>query len=146
MTIENLAIKIIETPGHSFDHVSILIGRDFFIGDLVTNPNPIIAMKEEDSKEVISSLKKILKFEFDKAYSGLGVWDRSEVKNTLENTLRLKGKVEALRRKGLSIDQIVERIFPNPPKKVIQMEEVSGGEWSRKNLVESLLGVRYKAN
>jgi len=146
MTIENLAIKIIETPGHSFDHVSILIGRDFFIGDLVTNPNPIIVMKEEDSIEVISSLEKILKFEFDKAYSGHGVWDRSEVKNTLKNMLRLKGKVEALRRKGLSIDQIVERIFPNPPKKVIQMEEVSGGEWSRKNLVESLLGVRHKAN
>jgi len=146
MTIENLAIKIVETPGHSFDHVSILIGREFFIGDLVTNPNPIIIMKEENSIDVISSIKKILKFEFDKAYSGHGVWDRSEVKNALENTLKLKEEVETLWLKGLSIDQIVEQIFPNPPKKVIQMEKVSGGEWSRKNLVEALLGFRRKAN
>jgi len=112
----------------------------------VTNLNPIIIMKEEDSIDVISSLKKILEFEFDKAYSGHGVWNRNEVKNALENTLRLKKEVEKLRRKGLSIDQIVEQIFPNPPKKVIQMEEVSGGEWSRKNLVEALLGIRRKAN
>jgi ribonuclease/clavin/mitogillin len=146
MTIENLAIKIIETPGHSFDHVSILIGRKFFIGDLVTNLNPIITMKGEDSIDVISSLKKVLEFEFDEAYSGHGVWNRDEVKNALENTLRLKREVETLWRKGLSIDQIVEKIFPNPPKKVIQMEEVSGGEWSRKNLVEALLGNRHKAN
>jgi len=46
----------------------------------------------------------------------------------------------------LSVNQIVEQIFPNPPKKVLQMEEVSGGEWSRKNLVESLLGLKVDSN
>jgi hypothetical protein len=38
----------------------------------------------------------------------------------------------------------VEKIFSNVPKKVLLMEEMSSGEWSRKNLVESMLGMRHK--
>jgi len=146
LKIDESIIRVIDTPGHSFDHVSILIERNLFVGDLVTNVNPVIIMKEEDSIDVINSLKKVLKLEFNKAYSGHGIWKKNDVKNTLNNMLKLKEKVEALHRNGLSINQIVEKVFPNPPEKVLQMEEVSDGEWSRRNLIESLLGMRHKAN
>lgn len=146
MKIDDNVIRVIDTPGHSFDHVSILIERSLFIGDLVTNVNPIIIMNEEDSIDVIGSLEKILKLKFDRAYSGHGIWEKNDVRKTLDNMLRLKEKVEVLWRSGLNINQIVEKIFPNPPKKVLQMEEVSGGEWSRRNLIESLLGMRHKPN
>lgn len=145
LKIDESIIKVIDTPGHSFDHVSILVESNLFVGDLVTNVNPIIIMKEEDSIDVISSLKKVLKLEFNKAYSGHGIWEKNDVKNTLDNMLKLKEKVETLYRNGLSVNQIVEKIFPNPPEKVLQMEEVSGGEWSRRNLIESLLGMRHKS-
>lgn len=144
MKIDDIIIKVIETPGHSFDHVSILVERNLFIGDLVTNVNPIIIMSEEDSIEVITSLDKILKFKFNIACSGHGIWEKKDVKITLNNMLKLKKEVETLWQNGLSINQIVEEVFPNPPKKVLQMEEVSDGEWSRRNLVESLLGMRHK--
>jgi glyoxylase-like metal-dependent hydrolase (beta-lactamase superfamily II) len=146
MNIGNLTITTIDTPGHSFDHISILIGRELFIGDLVTNINPIIALKEENWINTINSIIKILKFEFDNAYGGHGIWHKNEVEKALKNTLELKREMETLWRKGLSVNQIVEQIFPNPPKKVLQMEEVSGGEWSRKNLVESLLGLKVDSN
>ncbi|MGQ9624178.1 MAG: MBL fold metallo-hydrolase [Candidatus Bathycorpusculaceae bacterium] len=144
MKVGDLAIKTFGTPGHSFDHVSFLIGRDLFIGDLVANPNPVIIMRDEDSIEVINSLKKIVKLDFERAYGGHGIWEKGEVKSTLNNMLKLKKNVEALWREGLNAEQIVEKIFVNAPKKVLQMEEVSECEWSRKNLVESLLGMRHK--
>ncbi|MGB9713404.1 MAG: MBL fold metallo-hydrolase [Candidatus Bathyarchaeales archaeon] len=144
MKIGGLAVKTFETPGHSFDHVSFLIGRDLFLGDLVANPTPIIIMREEDSIDVINSLKKVVELDFERAYGGHGVWEKSDVKTTLNNMLKLKENVEAFWREGLNAEQIVEKIFSNAPNKVLQMEEVSEGEWSRKNLVESLLGMRHK--
>ncbi|MEM3725380.1 MAG: MBL fold metallo-hydrolase [Candidatus Bathyarchaeia archaeon] len=139
-----LTVKTFETPGHSFDHVSFLIGRYLFLGDLVANPTPIIIMREEDSIDVINSLKKVVELDFERAYGGHGVWEKGDIKTTLNNMLKLKENVEAFWREGLNAEQIVEKIFPNAPKKVLQMEEASEGEWSRKNLVESLLGMRHK--
>jgi len=40
-----------------------------------------------------------------------------------------------------SFHQIVEKVFAEVPKKVLLMEEMSEGEWSRRNLVESILGM-----
>ncbi len=145
MKIDDLVIKTLDTPGHSFDHVSFLIGHNLFIGDLMANPNPVIILREEDSINVIESLKKLLKVNFEKAYGGHGIWKKDDVKTTLNNMLKLKENVEALWRMGLNTEQITEKIFSNVPNKVLQMEEVSEGEWSRKNLVESLLGMRHKS-
>jgi glyoxylase-like metal-dependent hydrolase (beta-lactamase superfamily II) len=143
--IDNLTIKTFDTPGHSFDHVSFLIGRDLFLGDLMANVNPIIIMREEDSIDVINSLEKILELDFERAYGGHGLWEKVDVETTLNNMLKLKENAEAFWRMGLNAEQIVEKIFVNVPAKVLQMEEVSEGEWSRKNLVESLLGMRHKS-
>jgi len=144
--IGDLTIKTLDTPGHSFDHVSFLIGHNLFIGDLVANSSPVIIMREEDSINVIKSLKKLPEVDFEKAYGGHGVWDKNDIKAALNNMLKLKENVEALWRMGLNTEQIVDKIFSNVPSKVLQMEEVSEGEWSRKNLVESLLGMRRKSN
>jgi glyoxylase-like metal-dependent hydrolase (beta-lactamase superfamily II) len=144
LKIGYLLIRIINTPGHSFDHVSFLIERNLFIGDLIANTNPIIIMKEEDSITVIDSLKTLLKLDFEIAFGGHGVWKKDEVKTTLNNMLKLKRSVETLQHTGLNVEQIVEKIFYNVPKKVLLMEEISGLEWARKNLIESLLGMKHK--
>jgi hypothetical protein len=49
-----------------------------------------------------------------------------------------------LSRSELNVEEILGEVFVNTPKKVLLMEEMSGGEWSRKNLVESILGMRHK--
>jgi glyoxylase-like metal-dependent hydrolase (beta-lactamase superfamily II) len=141
---DNLTLTTFETPGHSFDHVSFLIENIMFIGDLVTNPTPTIIMKEEDSIDLMDSLKMLANLDFKMAYGGHGIWDRDDIKMTLNNMLKLKEKVDGLWRMGLSAEQIVEKIFSDVPKKVLLMEEMSEYEWSRKNLVESILGMRHK--
>jgi len=145
MTFNHVAINTFETPGHSFDHVSFLAENILFMGDLVTSLTPIIIMKGEEYINLIDSLKMILTQSFETAYGGHGVWDKSGVKTALDNILRLKKKISGLRSDGLSAEQIVEKLFSHVPKKVLFMEEMSECEWSRKNLVESILGIRHKS-
>lgn len=144
MNFNRITVTTLETPGHSFDHVSFLTENIMFMGDLVTNPKPIIIMREEDCIDLIDSLKMVVNLDFETAYGGHGSWDKNGVKTTLGNILKLKKKIDVLRGTGLSAEQIVEKIFSNVPEKVAWMEEMSGYEWSRRNLVESLLGMRHK--
>jgi len=144
MEFNQVTVTTLDTPGHSFDHVSFLMKNFMFIGDLVTNPAPVITMKEEDSIELMDSLKTVINLDFETAYGGHGVWDKNDIKKTLNNMLKLKKKVETHWRMGLNAEQIVEKIFANVPKKVLLMEEMSEHEWSRRNLVESILGTRHK--
>ncbi len=140
MRFGQIEISTFDTPGHSFDHVSFLTGDKLFMGDLITNPRPVIIMKQEDYIDLINSLRKVLKLNFETAYGGHGVWNKRSIKETLDNIVNLKKKIEALHDKGLDAAQIVEAVFSNVPEKVLMMEELSEFEWSRKNLVESLLG------
>jgi len=144
MTIDDVTFAAFDTPGHSFDHVSLLIDDFIFVGDLVTGPTPIIIMREEDSIDLIDSLKMIAGLDFKRAFGGHGCWDKEDIKLTLNNMLKLKEKIDGLWRIGLNADQIVEKVFSNVPKKALLLEEISECEWSRKNLVESMLGMRHK--
>jgi ribonuclease/clavin/mitogillin len=144
MEFNDVAVITVETPGHSFDHVSFLMENIMFIGDLVTNPTPVIVMKEEDSVDVMDSLKMVIDLDFEKSCGGHGIWDKNGIRETYTYMIKLKEKIDVLWRTGLDAEQIVEKIFSSVPKKVLWMEEMSGGEWSRKNLVESLLGMRHK--
>jgi len=144
MKFNEVTVTAIETPGHSFDHTSFLIENMMFIGDLVTNPTPVIVMRDEDSIDAMGSLKMIVELDFETSYGGHGFWNKSGIKETLNNMLKLKEKIDLLWNMGLDAGQIVEKIFSNVPKKVLLMEEMSGGEWSRRNLVESILGMRHK--
>ena len=139
--IELKDIKVIETPGHSFDHVCFLIDNKLFMGDLVGSKRPIICMREENYLEVIESLKKVLKLDFSYAYGGALILSKEEVEENLEYLLELKEKVNELYSSGAKVEEIVERLFGNPPQKVLLMENVSGKEWARENLIRSLIEV-----
>lgn len=141
---DRVTVVTFETPGHSFDHVSFLADNFMFIGDLVTNPAPIITMREEDSLRLIDSLRIVVDLSFEAAYGGHGVWDKSGIRETLNNMVELKQKIQMLSRRGLDVEEILREVFMNTPNRVLLMEEMSGGEWSRKNLVESILGMRHK--
>jgi glyoxylase-like metal-dependent hydrolase (beta-lactamase superfamily II) len=144
MKFNQAMVTTFETPGHSFDHVSFLTENVFFIGDLVTNLAPVIVKREEDYIDLIESLKMVANLDFEIAYGGHGFWDSSTIKKVLNNILELKETVCGLYSKGLGTEQIVERMFSNVPQKVLLMEEMSEYEWSRKNLVQSILGMMHK--
>ncbi len=144
MKFGQIEISTINTPGHSFDHVSFLVEDRLFMGDLVTNLTPVIIMKQEDYIDLIDSLKRVLNLNFKTAYGGHGIWNKSSIREALDNISRLRKKVEALHKKGLDPTQIVEELLSNVTQKVLSMEELSEFEWSRKNLVESLLGCKHE--
>jgi len=144
MKFNQVAVTTFETPGHSFDHVSFLIENVLFMGDLVTNPAPVIVKREEDYIDLIESLEMVANLDFEIAYGGHGFWDSNTIKKALNNVLKLKERVCRLYSKGLSAEQIVERMFSNVPQKVLLMEEMSEYEWSRQNLVQSILGMMHK--
>ena len=132
-------VKVIETPGHSFDHVCFLIDDKLFMGDLVGSKKPIICMREENYLEVIESLKKILKLDFSYAYGGALILSKEEVRENLEYLLELKEKVNELYSSGAKVEEIVKSLFAKPPQKVLLMEAVSEKEWARENLIRSLI-------
>lgn len=99
-------------------------------------------MKEEKAIEMVNSLRMVLGLNFETSYGGHGLWNKSEVKQTLSNMLKLKEKMGMLWDKGLDSEQIVGKVLAIVPKKVLLMEKMSEGEWSRRNLVESMLGIR----
>jgi glyoxylase-like metal-dependent hydrolase (beta-lactamase superfamily II) len=142
--VDDLTVKTFETPGHSFDSVSFLVEGCLFIGDLVTNPSPVVVTRDENIAEIVNSLRIVADLDFKKAYGGHGVWDKNALIKVSDNILALKANVDALWRRGLSKEQIVERLFSKVPKKVLEIEVVSQGQCSRKNLVEALLKMGQK--
>ncbi len=142
LEINSLTIEVVETPGHSFDHVSYLVGDIAFVGDLVNRPKQIVSLKGENMIETIHSLEKLLCYDIKWAYGGTGVYTRAEVEEYLEYLENLKERAEHLYKQGMGIEEIAGKLFPNPPRKSILFEQYSGGEWSRTNLVKSLLGIR----
>ncbi|MEM1746148.1 MAG: MBL fold metallo-hydrolase [Candidatus Nezhaarchaeales archaeon] len=134
-------LDVIETPGHSFDHTSYLVGDKLFCSDLVINTKQMVTMREERCLQTIESLKKVLRYDFKYAFTGVGVSSREEVEAYLNYLVELRKKAEELYREGKSVEEIVNVLFPNPPQKVLLMELVSEKEWARENMIRSLLGL-----
>lgn len=144
MEFDKTTVKAFETPTHSFDHMSFLIENALFIGDVITNPTPFAMMRGEEARHMFGSLEMLLDLDFENSYAGHGVWDKSQMRETYSYMLKLKERINMLWDKGLDAKQIVRKIFAEVPKKLLLIEEVSEGEWSRRNLVESILGMTQR--
>ena len=141
MVFDDVEVKMIETPGHSFDLVSYLVDDKLFCGDLIINTAQMVCMREEELLNTIESIGRVLKYEFSHAYTGVGDASREEVVEYLNYLKDLKAKAEELYAAGKSIEEIVNAVFPNPSQKAILMEFVSEKEWARENMIKSLLGL-----
>ena len=67
---------IIETFGHTNDSISILIDKNIFVGDLITNEKNKLSLSpkefNENEEEIKKSIEKILKYDFENIYFGHG--------------------------------------------------------------------------
>ncbi|ADC66671.1 Zn-dependent hydrolase including glyoxylase-like protein [Ferroglobus placidus DSM 10642] len=84
-------LEIIHTPGHTEGSISILVGDSLICGDLVRckvfSDNPTLSSKNFNwnDEEYRRSLRKVLKFEFEKLYPGHGrVIRREEFEDLLK--------------------------------------------------------------
>lgn len=132
--------EVIQTPGHTFDHV-VFLDRDkgrLFSGDLFLHHKTRVVRRRENIPLLMESLRTLLKENFDTIYCAHG----GEIKHgyrlvgqKLDYLEDLQGKVLNLSQKGLNVKAIVRRIFPQTPT----IAYFSLGEFSSYNLVRSLI-------
>lgn len=140
MTSEHYTWDIIETPGHTEDHLSFYC-RDkkiLFTGDLFILPHTKAILNSENMRDTLSSLKKVLTFDFEEIYcchAGYLKNGRQMIHEKIDYLEKIVVKSKALQQQGLTLDEITAQIFP----KKYAIEQFSEGEWGSKYIISSLL-------
>lgn len=138
---DKYTFEVIPTPGHAHDHISLIEKNEgwLFTGDMFLGTRQLVCIKEENIPQTITSLQKLLEYDFNTifcAHSGIHNDNPKEkLKKRLEYFLDLKDKTLDLYNKGLSTKQIDKKLFPKKPP----ITFVSSGEWSSYNIINSII-------
>ncbi|MBE8539270.1 MBL fold metallo-hydrolase [Geoglobus acetivorans] len=135
-------IEFVYTPGHSQDHVVYLLDDYAFIGDLIAAKRVFVALRYERYVQTIESLERLLSHDFEVAFGGHGIYRREEVEEYLGYLRGLRQRCLELYESGKSYMEIYAEVFGEPGERAMLFEKFSGGEWSRENLVKSLIGIQ----
>lgn len=139
LTTEKYSFDVIAAPGHMAHH-NVLLERNegwLFSGDLYVRSKLRFCAAEEDMKQYMASLEKVLKLDFGTvfcAHAGVLENGREKLEQKLSFLRELQQRVNELRAKGLTDREIDGRIFPG--EQIIT--EVSDGEWSSYNIIKSI--------
>lgn len=132
--------KVIHTPGHAADHISLLdeeTGR-LFSGDLFVSPKTKVIMDSESIPVTIKSIRKLLSYDFGSMFcchAGYIPDGRTMLNQKLEYLENLSEEVKYLYTEGLSVAEIDQKLFP----KKYPITAVSEGEWDSLHIVSSIL-------
>ncbi|WP_372365275.1 MBL fold metallo-hydrolase [Candidatus Uabimicrobium sp. HlEnr_7] len=137
-TIGNSMVKIIETPGHSDDHVAFFLPQKkwLFSGDLFIHQKIKYFRRDEDFSKTIDSLQSVLSLDFTTLFCchyGIVEQGKKALQNKLDHLLRIEDKVRTLHAEGLSIKQISRKLTKSTS--VV----ITFGDVSTNNLVYSIL-------
>ncbi len=130
--------EVIDAPGHCAAH-NVFHEKEqgwLFTGDLYLGPQQVVAIKEEDMTQTITTLEKLVKLDFQTlfcAHSGVRENGKQLLQAKLDYLLELQAKINYMRKQGLSDRQIDRRLFPR--RSLITY--ISRGEWSSLNLVRT---------
>ncbi|WP_251551544.1 MBL fold metallo-hydrolase [Neobacillus muris] len=131
--------RVIYTPGHAEDHVSLLdegTGR-LFSGDLFVTPRTKVIMDSESIPVIMNSIRTLLKYGFESMFcchAGYIPNGKEMLIKKLEYLENLYGEVENLYKKGLSIEEIKHKLFP----KDYPIIRFSSGEWDSLHIISSI--------
>lgn len=149
VTSRNATWKVIDTPGHSIDHLAFFNNEtgQLFTGDLFCQERTKVVLREESVPTTIASLEKILTYEFNDVFcSHAGYLNdgRSALKRKLDYLLELQGDVLKLDHEGKTPEEINAILFP----KKYPITRFSSGEWESIHIVHSTLREHsiHKAN
>ncbi|MDD3852316.1 MAG: MBL fold metallo-hydrolase [Syntrophomonadaceae bacterium] len=131
--------EIIESPGHTEYHKVFYEKQQgwLFTGDLYVGAKQLVAFKDENMKDSIASLHKLLQLDFQTVFCAhAGVVDngKAALQKKLEYLLDLQIKVESLRQQGMTNREIDQKLFPVIPL----ITRVSHGEWSSYNIISTI--------
>ena len=131
---------VIETPGHAKDHVSLLNREtgQLFTGDLYVSSRTKVVLKEESIPMIITSLNKVLTYEFEDVFcshAGLLKNGRQALLTKRNYLVELEEKVVDFAKQGYVAEEIQEMLFP----KKYPITRMSSGEWNSMHIVTSIL-------
>ncbi|SES27907.1 MBL fold metallo-hydrolase [Salipaludibacillus aurantiacus] len=140
---DNAVWRAVKTPGHAADHLAYLNQEtgQLFTGDLYCQTKTKVVLKEESMPVMISSLEKILTYDFDEVFCSHAGWlgnGRDALKEKLDYLQDLQGNILNLYEKGMKADQIKSELFP----KKYPITLFSFGEWDSIHIVNSIIGNR----
>ena len=132
--------EVIETPGHTKDHVSLLnlsTGK-LFTGDLFVSPKTKVILKDESIPEIARSIEKVLTYDFQQIvcnHAGIIQDGKQALRLKHENLLAFIDEVLQLQNRGMDKQQIHAQLFP----KKYPIQSFSNGEWHSMHMVTSVL-------
>jgi glyoxylase-like metal-dependent hydrolase (beta-lactamase superfamily II) len=116
----NYTFRVVETPGHTPDHISLFepTQRWVFSGDTFVFGRDETWAQESDLFGVISSLRTLDSLHPERIFSGAGRVSRTprpELHEKIGNLVRLAREVARMDAAGLSVPEMVARLFHKEP-------------------------------
>ena len=138
---EHYNFEIIETPGHSIDHISLLEKNEgwLFSGDVYVHDFVNIFMRNENIANQIRSIQKLLKFEFDIllcCHQPIRNNGKQRLEKKLNFLIEFFETVKSEHLKGKRPSEIMKS---TPYKESYVTKFLSMGQISRKNMIKSVI-------
>lgn len=135
--------EVIPMPGHCMDHVCFFEPKErwLFSGDLFIHERTRYLNANEDVYEILRSLRRVLALEpgiLFCGHAGVVMMASSAIERKIRYWEMLGEKIEGLRAGGLSAERIRDRLLGREG----MAARLSGGRFSKRNLVDSFLSGR----
>jgi len=134
------AFKVIETPGHSPDHVCLYEESHgwLFSGDLQIGEKTLVYQPRDDFHLILESLKKLKPLKIQQIYCAhhdLIPNGQERLNEKIEFMADVQQKVESLKSQNVPLKEIAARVLG----KKDPLAGVTGGHMSKVNAVKSIL-------
>lgn len=138
---ENYVWEVLHTPGHAEDHIALYNKKKgwMFGGDLYVHPQPKSSFKFESIPDMIKSLHKVLKYDFETyicSHQGIIFDGKKAVQKKLDYLISLQQEILFLYNKGMTPREIRKELFP----KRHMMHYLSFFENSPMHFIHSVVG------
>ncbi|RPJ94486.1 MBL fold metallo-hydrolase [Rummeliibacillus sp. TYF005] len=140
MPSRNSMWEIIETPGHTKDHLAFLNRQtgQLFTGDLYVTPKTKVIMQSESIPTIIKSLEKVIAYQFDDVFcqhSGYVEDGRRMLAAKKEYLEEIQHKILTLHKSGFTIKEIQKQLFPQK----YAITKFSSGDWDSIHIINSVI-------
>ena len=131
---------VIDTPGHTEDHLSFLNKEtgQLFSGDLFVTPATKLVLADENVPSIIDSIKRVLELDFEEIFcchAGYVKQGRKMLSRKLQYLEELKEKILDMNKQGYHEKEIQKELF----KKRYPITYLSHGEWDSIHIIRSVL-------
>ncbi|MHB1167134.1 MAG: MBL fold metallo-hydrolase [Carboxydocellales bacterium] len=132
--------KLIPTPGHSPDHLSVYFEKQgwLFSGDLFLHERVKMAGKEENYYQSLTSMRRLQELELSRIFCSLGRMIKQPKQAIQEKIAFMEQTIEqvwGLHHQGLSHKAITQQVLGSDLKEHL----ITGGDFCKQNLVRSVL-------